>query len=287
MQKPATAPSTNAHWQQTDRLATIGTLTAGIAHELNNPIGYILSNLSSFALYLPIFMQYFDLLQALAHCEDPQQKTALRQQLATLQQQEDLRFLLQDTQSLLNDSVQGALRVRDLVLDLRRFSHPDHAEFQRFELRPLLEMALRLSKNELKNHITAECLLEPANIWLQGQPAALTQVLVNLLLNAAQAIGPVTGQIRLTAVQADGWLELCIADSGPGIPADIMPQIFTPFFTTKAPGKGTGLGLPICQSIIQQHGGTIRVGPSALGGAAFTLRLPAETTPGSDDCTPL
>lgn len=287
MQKPAAAPSTNAHWQQTDRLATIGTLTAGIAHELNNPIGYILSNLTSFQLYLPIFIQFFDILQALARCSDPEQKRLLRQQLTSLEQQEDLKFLLQDTQSLLNDSVQGALRVRDLVLDLRRFSHPDHAEFQRLELRPLLEMALRLSKNELKNHITAEYTLEPASIWLQGQPAALTQVLVNLLLNAAQAIGPNHGQIRLTAVQADGWLELCIADSGPGIPADILPQIFTPFFTTKAPGKGTGLGLPICQSIVQQHGGTISVGPSTFGGAAFTLRLPLAPTTGSNDSHPV
>lgn len=283
MQKPATAPSSSAHWQQTDRLATIGTLTAGIAHELNNPIGYILSNLTSFSLYLPIFVQYFDILQALASCEDPEQKTALKQRLATLQQQEDLQFLLQDSQSLLHDSLQGASRVRDLVLDLRRFSHPDHAEFQRLELRPLLEMALRLSKNELKNHITAEYLLEPATIWLQGQPAALTQVLVNLLLNAAQAIGGNSGLIRVTAVQTGAWLELCIADSGPGIAPQILPQIFEPFFTTKAPGKGTGLGLPICQSIIQQHGGSIRVGSSALGGAAFTLRLPAETTTGSVD----
>lgn len=283
MQKPATAPSSSAHWQQTDRLATIGTLTAGIAHELNNPIGYILSNLTSFSLYLPIFVQYFDILQALASCEDPERKTALKQQLTTLQQQEDLQFLLQDSQSLLNDSLQGASRVRDLVLDLRRFSHPDHAEFQRLELRPLLDMALRLSKNELKNHITAECLLEPATVWLQGQPAALTQVLVNLLLNAAQAIGGNTGLIRVTAVQTGGWLELCIADSGPGIAPQILPQIFEPFFTTKAPGKGTGLGLPICQSIIQQHGGSISVGSSALGGAAFTLRLPAETTTGSVD----
>ncbi len=287
MQKPAAAPSTNAHWQQTDRLATIGTLTAGIAHELNNPIGYILSNLTSFQLYLPIFIQFFDILQALARCSDPEQKRLLQQQLTSLEQQEDLKFLLQDTQSLLNDSVQGALRVRDLVLDLRRFSHPDHAEFQRLELRPLLEMALRLSKNELKNHITAEYTLEPASIWLQGQPAALTQVLVNLLLNAAQAIGPNHGQIRLTAVQADGWLELCIADSGPGIAAEILPQIFKPFFTTKAPGQGTGLGLPICQSIIQQHGGTISVGSSPIGGSAFTLRLPAAMINTPEDFGPV
>lgn len=286
MQEPAAPPSTNAHWQQTDRLATIGTLTAGIAHELNNPIGYILSNLTSFQLYLPIIIQYFDVLQALVRCNDPEQKKVLQQQLVDLEQQENLQFLLNDTQSLLNDSVQGALRVRDLVLDLRRFSHPDHAEFQRIELRPLLEMALRLSKNELKNHITTECLLEPSTIWLQCQPAALTQVLVNLLLNAAQAIGPNQGQIRLTAFQTKDWLELCVSDSGPGIAEQILPQIFEPFFTTKAPGQGTGLGLPICQSIIQQHGGTISVDRSELGSAAFTLRLPAEMINEPDNSAP-
>ena len=277
MQKQQINTVVDAHWQQTDRLATIGTLAAGIAHELNNPIGYILSNLTSFQLYLPIFVQYFDLLQALAQCDDKAQKATLQQQLATLQQQENLQFLLQDTESLLHDSLQGALLVRNLVLDLRRFSHPDHEEFQRLELRPLMEMALRLCKNELKNHIATDCVIEPATIWLQGQPAALTQVLVNLLLNAAQAIGQESGQIRLTAVQQNGWLELCVADSGPGIAEQILPQIFEPFFTTKAAGKGTGLGLSICRSIVQQHGGAISVGPSVLGGAAFTLHLPAET----------
>lgn len=275
MQEPASSSPLPAHWQQTDRLATIGTLTAGIAHELNNPIGYILSNLTSFQLYLPIFRQYFALLQALAVTDEPQARTELKQELADLQSKEDLQFLLNDTQSLLADSLQGALRVRDLVLDLRRFSHPDHAEFQQLDMHPLLEMALRLSKNELKNHIVVElnCSATPALVY--GQPAALTQVLVNIIINAAQAMGPDTGLLRLTVIEQSDWLEIRIEDNGPGISDDVLPHIFTPFFTTKAPGKGTGLGLAICQSIIQQHQGDITVGRSVLGGAAFKLRLPS------------
>lgn len=274
-----TSAQTSAHWQQTDRLATIGILTAGVAHELNNPIGYILSNLTSFQLYLPVFQHYFSLLQQLADCEDATSHLQLRQQLTALQQQENLQFLLEDTQSLLADSVQGALRVRDLVLDLRRFSHPDHAEFQLLQLIPLLDMALRLSRNELKTHISVEQVPGPQALWLQGQPAALTQVIVNLLINASQAIGPEAGQIRISAMQQDHWLQLCIEDSGPGIANDVLPHIFTPFFTTKAPGIGTGLGLPICQTIMQHHHGDIQVSRSELGGAAFTLRLPASSAP--------
>lgn len=272
-------PQTPAHWQQTDRLATIGTLTAGVAHELNNPIGYILSNLTSFQLYLPIFRQYFALLQPLADCEDATTRQQLRQQLAGLQQQENLQFLLEDTQSLLTDSVHGALRVRDLVLDLRRFSHPDHAELQLIELMPLLDMALRLARNELKGHISVERCSGPEALWLQGRPAALTQVLVNLLLNAAQAIGSVNGQIRISTSVQDGWLLVLIEDSGPGIADEILSHIFSPFFTTKPPGQGTGLGLPICQAIVSQHHGEIKVGRSTLGGAAFTLCLPAAAAP--------
>lgn len=275
MPEPQSPLPIPGHWQQIDRLATIGTLTAGVAHELNNPIGFILSNLASFQHYLPIFIRYFDILQAIAGAETPEQKSALQQQLQALQQQDSLQFLLQDTQSLLHDSLQGALRVRDLVLDLRRFSHPDHAEMQALELKPLLELALRLCKNEIKNHIQVE--LSCAPLQLNGQPAALTQVFVNLIQNAAQAIGTESGQIRLSATVTPDGVELRVEDSGPGIPEHQLQQIFTPFFTTKPAGKGTGLGLPICQSIIQQHQGALSVERSTLGGAAFVLRLPAIT----------
>lgn len=268
-----------ASWQQTDRLATIGILTAGLAHELNNPIGYILSNLTSFQLYLPIFQQYFNVLQQLADCDNPSERAQLQQQLTALRQQEDLQFLLDDTQSLLADSLKGALLIRDLVLDLRRFAHPDHAEFQLLEVTPLIEMALRLASNELKAHVVVEKMFTSAPTWIHGQPAALTQVLVNLLINATQAIGSKAGHLRISTTATNEWIQISIEDSGLGISEDILPHIFTEFFTTKAPGVGTGLGLPICQSIILKHQGEITVTHSELGGAAFTVRLPAQLAP--------
>jgi len=268
-----------ATWQQTDRLATIGILTAGLAHELNNPIGYILSNLTSFQLYLPIFQQHFNVLQQLADCDDPSVRAQLQQQLTALRQQENVQLLLDDTQSLLVDSLKGALRARDLVLDLRRFAHPDHAELQLLELIPIIEMALRLASHELKAHVVVEKVFTSAPTWIQGQPAALTQVLVNLLINATQAIGSTTGHLRISTTSTSEWVQICIEDSGPGISDDTLPHIFTEFFTTKAPGVGTGLGLPICQSIILKHQGEITVTHSELGGAAFTVRLPAQLAP--------
>lgn len=276
MQPQVPSPLHPAHWQQTDRLATIGTLTAGVAHELNNPIGYILSNLTSFQHYLPLFTRYFDLFQALLQCDNPAKQAELHQQLTELQQQESLQFLLDDTRSLLADSVQGALRVRDLVLDLRRFSHPDHAELQELELRPLLEMAMRLTKNELKNRVRVElhCAAEP--IVLQGQPAALTQVFVNIIVNAVQAIQTAEGRLHISVTLNAEWLQIAFEDNGPGVSPEMVAQIFEPFFTTKPPGTGTGLGLAICRAIVGQHQGSISLQPSTLGGAAFVVRLPAK-----------
>jgi signal transduction histidine kinase len=140
-------------------------------------------------------------------------------------------------------------------------------------------MALRLTRNDLKTHVTVSQETGPEHLWLQGQPAALTQLLVNLLLNASQAIGTGTGKLRISTARLNNWLQVCIEDSGPGIADDILPHIFTPFFTTKAPGKGTGLGLSICQAIVQKHQGDISVSRSALGGAAFTLRFPLSNAP--------
>ncbi|RVU37180.1 GHKL domain-containing protein [Rheinheimera riviphila] len=265
---------------QTDRMASLGQLAAGIAHELNNPIGYILSNLGSFQIYLAIFQQLIRLYQTQAQClPGTAEFLQLQRQINELQQQENIDFLLKDCEDLLADSVAGAIRMKDLVLDLRRFSHPDHADMQPVALIPLLESTIRLARNEFKAHIQIErdfCENGPEVI---AQAAALSQVFVNILLNAAQAIGPVQGNIRITVRQDDARVQIAIADSGPGIAQQHLQQIFEPFFTTKDVGKGTGLGLSICHTIVQQHGGELSVQPtSALGGAEFLLSLPQAPT---------
>lgn len=273
-----------AAWVQTDRMAALGQLTAGIAHELNNPVGYLLSNLRSFEIYLPVFEKYFACYEGVRTASDEKSRQQAIQQLQQLEQQEDLAFLLNDTASLLKDSMAGLLKIRDLVLDLRRFSHPDVAEPQPLELAALIDSALRMVRNELKNQIKIQ--LQPASesLWLSGRPAALSQVLVNILVNARQAIGAQSGQIWITskALSVDE-LELSITDSGPGISPQALPHVFEPFFTTKAVGAGTGLGLSICHTIVQQHQGQLEAYNQPGAGACFRLRLPRIPCPTTGD----
>lgn len=258
---------------QSERMASLGQLVAGIAHELNNPIGFILSNLNSFQVYLAIFTKYIGLLEQLQQAEDEQQRALLQQQIAQLQAKEDIQFLLQDSAELLSDSIIGAGRVRDLVLDLRRFSHPDQTNWQATELHALIHATLRLARNELKHHVKVELDFAEPELWLNAQPSGISQVLMNMLINASQAIGDHDGTLCIRTLVQNGEILLSIIDSGCGISADTLPYIFDPFFTTKEVGAGTGLGLSICHSIVQQHGGTISV-QSTPGRTEFSIRLP-------------
>lgn len=258
---------------QSERMASLGQLVAGIAHELNNPIGFILSNLNSFQVYLAIFTKYIGLLEQLQQAEDEQQRMEVQQQIAQLQAKEDIQFLLQDSAELLSDSIIGAGRVRDLVLDLRRFSHPDQTNWQATELHALIHATLRLARNELKHHVKVELDFAEPELWLNAQPSGISQVLMNMLINASQAIGDHDGTLCIRTLVQNGEIMLSIIDSGCGISADTLPYIFDPFFTTKEVGAGTGLGLSICHSIVQQHGGTISV-QSTPGRTEFSIRLP-------------
>ncbi len=258
---------------QSERMASLGQLVAGIAHELNNPIGFILSNLNSFQVYLAIFTQYIDLLEKLHQSTDEQQTMEFKRQIAQLQAKEDIRFLLKDSSELLDDSIIGAGRVRDLVLDLRRFSHPDQSNWQPTELHALIHATLRLARNELKHHVNVELDFAEPELWLNAQPSGISQVLMNMLINASQAIGEHDGSLWIKTSVQQSEILLAIIDSGCGIAAEALPYIFDPFFTTKEVGTGTGLGLSICHSIVQQHGGTISV-QSTPGHTEFSIRLP-------------
>lgn len=260
---------------QNERMASLGQLAAGLAHELNNPIGYILSNLGSFQVYLAIFKKLIQLYQQLAMAEPGTfEFLQLQTQIQTLQQQENIDFLLEDCEALLVDSMAGATKMKDLVLDLRRFSRPDHVQMQKVALMPLVESTIRLARNEFKSHIQIEKYYCEQTPEVNGQASALSQVLVNILLNAAQAIGESPGIIRISMTIQSTDVILSISDSGPGIQQQHLPYIFEPFFTTKEVGKGTGLGLSICHTIVTQHGGKLTARPnSALGGAEFQLRL--------------
>ena len=256
-----------------ERMASLGQLVAGIAHELNNPIGFILSNLNSFQVYLGIFTRYIALLEQLQATDDQTTRQQLQQQILALREQEDINFLLRDSAELLADSIVGAGRVRDLVLDLRRFSHPDQANWQRTELHALIHATLRLAKNELRHHVKVQLDLLNHELWLELQPSGISQVLMNMIINASHAIGEQDGSLIITTRKLQDKVVISLEDSGCGIAPEILPQIFDPFFTTKEVGTGTGLGLSICHSIILQHGGTIQV-ESVPGRTVFTILLP-------------
>ena len=238
---------------QSEKMASIGQLAAGIAHEINNPIGFVNSNMGTLGSYVE------NLLKMLAAYQ--QEEGALpserRDELARLRDKLDIAYLSTDVSSLLKESLDGLQRVRQIVTDLKDFSHVDEADFQRANLEKGLDSTLNVVWNELK--YKAEVVKEYAGIpEIECQPSQLNQVFMNLLINAAQAIaehGRIT--VRTAFNEKNLWIE--IEDTGSGIAPEHLSRIFEPFFTTKPVGKGTGLGLSLAYGIVKKHGGQIKV----------------------------
>lgn len=261
-------PSRISPQQFQQRLTTLGQLTAGVAHELNNPAGFILSNLASFGHYVSLLQRYVAVYQEIAE-KGPSETTT--DALAQLNQQGAVQDVLEDCQLLVADSLEGAKRMRSLLLELRRFAMPLQQEPERLELQPLLSSCLRLLKHELRDHqVQLELPSEPVMLYIVH--TELQQLLLNLLINASQAMAERHGHIQLTVTFAEDWVHIAIDDNGPGIDASLQHSLFEPFVTTKA--VGNGLGLAICRQIAEKAGGTLQLATSTLGGACFEIRLP-------------
>ncbi len=260
---------------QSEKLSSIGQLATGVAHEINNPMGFINSNLLTLAGYVR------DLREILTEYEqlekDCQGTTNKRlkfrcAQIKKVKERIDLRYIMNDLEKVIDESSQGALRVIKIVKGLKNFSHIDEGKPEYVDLNEDLEDTLNIIWNELK--YKAEVIKEYGNLpRIKCYRIQLNQVFMNLLLNAAQAIEK-EGRIRIKTYTNNSNVYVCISDNGCGIPPENLPKLFDPFFTTKEVGKGTGLGLSMAYGIVERHEGRIHVESEIGKGSTFTIELP-------------
>lgn len=257
---------------QTEKMAGIGQLAAGVAHEINNPIGFVHSNLTSLESYLR------DLFSALEACEQMERALpgeASAAQLSALRRELDLDFLKQDIPLLLGESREGIARVKNIVQALRDFTRIDSDRDWHWENpQRCLDNTLEVLRGAIANKI--EILREYGEMpEIECLPSQLNQVFMNILLNAAQAIEG-SGSIRVRTGQEQELVWVEIGDSGCGIPAEALPHIFEPFFTTRPVGSGTGLGLSAAFNIVAQHHGRIEADSTPGQGTVVRIQLPVK-----------
>lgn len=256
---------------QQEKMASIGQLAAGVAHEINNPMGFITSNLTSLGKYAERLDSYIAALQAsLAACPGHPGM----EELDRLRQQLKVDYIVSDLTQLVHESLEGASRVRRIVQDLKSFSRVDQAEMTRTDLNKSLETTINIAWNELKYIATLERRFGDIP-ELVCNPQQLNQVFLNLLVNAAQSMDD-PGTITVSSWYEEGYICVSVADTGRGMPEEVCARVFEPFYTTKQAGKGTGLGLSISADIVRKHKGEINVESEPGKGTVFTVRLPTE-----------
>ena len=257
-----------------EKMVGLGELSAGIAHEINTPVGYVMSNVRTLARYTANIKELFAAYEEFAAQEHSPASATSREKLAEMRTRFDLDFMLEDLDALVRESNEGMARITEIVQGLQNFARTDEAELKEADINEGLESTLRIVWNDLKYKCEVERDLGelPPLVCYAGQ---LNQVFLNLLKNAGQAIES-QGTIRLSSHATPTHIIVQVADSGSGIAPEHIPKLFDPFFTTKEVGKGTGLGLAISHGIIEKHGGEISVESEIGKGTVFTISLPIE-----------
>lgn len=261
---------------QSEKLAALGELVAGLAHEINTPLGYVRNNLEMTRDLLPAAAELVAAGAALAAATTDSDEADTQQRAARFAAAHSAfdPAMFDDLSTLLDDTLHGVAQITDLVGSLKDFSRADAAPSESVDLHGLIDAALRIAGHLLrKRGVQVQC--RYADVApLRCAPAQINQVLLNLISNAVQAIDHDHGLITVRTQALGDYALVAIEDNGRGIPAEVLPRIFEPFFTTKPVGQGTGLGLSICQQIVQAHGGRIAATSTPAAGTRFVVALP-------------
>ena len=270
--------------RRSQKLEAIGQLAAGVAHEINTPTQFIQTNQEflneSFKSLLDLLSKSFSLIEEVKAKATDQ---SLAERAGEIISEVDIDLLREDVEDALSGTMEGVERISKIVESMRYFAHPGTEKKVLIDINNVLEQAITVSRNEWKYYADVQTDLDSSLPMLMGYSAPLNQALLNVIINAAQAICEKLGEspeekglISISTRQDEGWVEIRISDTGGGIPEDVMPKIFDPFFTTKTLGKGTGQGLPLTQNIIAgKHGGQINAKTEPGKGTSFIIRLPA------------
>ena len=267
---------------QSEKLASIGQLAAGIAHEVNNPLGFLGSNIAILGNYMETFKSLLGQVRTLQEAvgrQDPGLISEEAQKIARLGDSLDIPYFMEDAGRLVQGTLSGVDRIKKIMTELKTFSRKDEGARQAADLNDIVEGVLSIVWNEIK--YKAELRKEYGQVpMVKCNPQQIGQVVLNLLLNAVQALED-QGVITVRTFARDGGVCLEVSDTGKGIPPEILDKIFEPFFTTKEQGKGTGLGLSISSDIVQKHKGLIEVASREHQGTTFTVWLPLEARGGA------
>ncbi len=260
---------TQAKVVQQEKMATIGQLAAGVAHEVNNPTGFISSNLGTLDRYSNRLAEFINVqseeLESVQSPETLEKLKGIRKKLK-------IDYVIEDINDLIKESLEGADRIKNIVQNLKSFARVDESDCKPADINECIESTLNIIWNELKYKATIE--KEYGELPLtRCYPQQLNQVFMNLLVNAGHAIEK-QGEIKIKTWNGDGFVNVLISDTGQGIPEDKVDKIFDPFFTTKEAGIGTGLGLSISHDIVKKHEGDISVETKFGEGTKFTVKIP-------------
>ena len=265
---------------KSEQMASLGRLAAGIAHEINNPLGFISANLEMLKAYredqqnfIETWRDFYRFLEKKSAVDEEIKKQA--DHIKKVEDENELAYIMDDIQDLLIESLDGVQRIADIVRDMKAFGRPgEDALVKKVDLNQEIETAVRIVKQDVSFNYPIR--LDLGDIpEIECRPAHLNQVFYALLANAAHATRK-KGRVRVLTRSENSHLRIMVSDSGEGIPKDVLPKLFDPFFTTKEVGEGKGMGLNVAYYVVKSHGGQIEVKSDYGKGSVFTLMLPLQ-----------